>query len=398
MKRIIFITGIALFFFYFFISCRWPEAKANTGHSEKQILNSTPVKNPDSLIDITINVVGDLMCHKPQVTNATISPGHYDFNPSFTYVKKYLEDADITIGNLETTFAGSSEPYSGYPAFNSPDAYSLALKENGFDFLVTANNHSMDTKEEGLLRTIEVIRKAGLGSTGTFISQRDKDSIRILDIKGLKLGILNYTYGTNGKYPSAEHKYMLNVTDSADVTQSVKQAYAKGADIVMVFYHMGTENITEPTTGQKEAVRYALDAGAKIVIGAHPHVIGPTKVFQDSVTHETSFVAYSLGNFLSNQYWRYTDAGVILTLHLQKNMLQEKTRFVSAEYLPTWVYRGDGGKKQHIIFPVDLVNDTTTLPDFLHSSHIQKLKEAQEDTKTILTKYNADIQKKSLKN
>lgn len=398
MKRIIIISGITLFCFYFFMACRWPEAKANANQSERQILNSIPVKNPDSLIDITINLVGDLMCHKPQVTNATIGPGRYDFNPSFTYVKKYLEDADITIGNLETTFAGSSEPYSGYPAFNSPDAYCLALKENGFDFLVTANNHSMDTKEEGLLRTIDVIRKTGLGSTGTFISQRDKDSIRILDIKGLKLGILNYTYGTNGKYPSAEHKYMLNVTDSADVTQSVKQAYAKGADIVMVFYHMGTENITEPTTGQKDAVRYALDAGAKIVIGAHPHVIGPTKIFQDSATHETSFVAYSLGNFLSNQYWRYTDAGVILTLHLQKNILQKKTHFVSAEYLPTWVYRGDGGKKQHIIFPADMVNDTIMLPEFLHSSHIQKLKEAQEDTKTILTKYNSDIQKKSLKN
>ncbi len=351
---------------------------------------------PDSISEMTINLVGDLMCHLPQTNNAKLPNGEYDFNPSFEYIKPYLQDANITIGNLETTFAGTTQPYAGYPAFNSPDAYCKAIKEAGFDFLVTANNHSMDTREDGLLRTIDVIKKNGLGYAGTYLNQRDHDSIRIIPIKGIKLGILNYTYGTNGAYPHTDHKYMLNVIDSAGITNAVKLAKQNGADIILVFYHMGLENITEPTLAQKDAVRFALDAGATLVIGAHPHVVGPTKTLYSSAINDTAFVAYSLGNFLSNQYWRYTDAGVILKLTIQKNVTKNKTSFKSANYLPTWVYRGDGSKKMHILFPAQWANDSTKLPLFLNVSHKQKMAEAFEDTKSIITKYNPHITLKTV--
>lgn len=278
----------------------------------------------DSISEISINLVGDLMCHLPQTNNAKLSDGKFDFNPSSEYIKPYLADADLTIGNLETTFAGTSQPYAGYPAFNSPDEYCTAVKNAGFDFLVTANNHSMDTREAGLLRTIEVIKKHNLGYAGTYLNQRDHDSIRILTIKGIKLGILNYTYGTNGSYPISDHKYMLNVIDSAGIVTAVKQAKTLGAEIVLVFYHMGLENITEPTQAQKDVVRFALDAGATLVIGAHPHVVGPTKQMYSQAINDTVFVAYSLGNFLSNQYWRYTDAGVILKIVIQKNYTKKE--------------------------------------------------------------------------
>lgn len=351
----------------------------------------------DSISTITINLVGDLMCHLPQTNNAKLSNGEFDFNPSFEYIKPYLQDADITIGNLETTFAGTTQPYAGYPAFNSPDEYCTAIKNAGFDFLVTANNHSMDTRESGLLRTIEVIKKHGLGYAGTYLNQQDHDSIRIVKIKGVKLGILNYTYGTNGSYPSSDHKYMLNVIDSAGIVDAVKTAKIKGADIVLVFYHMGLENITEPTQAQKDAVRFALEAGASLVIGAHPHMIGPTQKVYSKTIHDTAFVAYSLGNFLSNQYWRYTDAGVILKLTVQKNYTKKTCSFKDANYLPTWVYRGDGTKKMHILFPSQWASDSTKLPDFLNNSHRQKMIEAFNDTKLILTKYNPELKLNSAK-
>ncbi len=351
----------------------------------------------DSISEISINLVGDLMCHLPQTNNAKLSNGEYDFNPSFEYIKPYLQDADITIGNLETTFAGTVQPYAGYPAFNSPDAYCTALKNAGFDFLVTANNHSMDTREAGLLRTIEVIKKHGLGYAGTYLNQQDHDSIRIVNIKGVKLGILNYTYGTNGAYPSSDHTYMLNVIDSAGIIGAVKAAKTKGADIVLVFYHMGVENVTEPTQAQKDAVRFALEAGASLVIGAHPHMIGPTQKVYSKAINDTAFVAYSLGNFLSNQYWRYTDAGVILKLIIQKNYTKKTCSFKSANYLPTWVYRGDGAKKMHILLPAQWATDSTKLPDFLNTSHHQKMLEAFNDTKQILTKYNTDLKLNSVK-
>lgn len=352
---------------------------------------------PDSISEISINLVGDLMCHLPQTNNAKLNNGEYDFNPSFEYIKPYLQDADITIGNLETTFAGTNQPYAGYPAFNSPDAYCTALKNAGFDFLVTANNHSMDTREAGLLRTIEVIKKHNLGYAGTYLNQRDHDSIRIITIKDIKLAILNYTYGTNGAYPISNHKYMLNVIDSAGIITAVKQAKSQGADIVLVFYHMGLENITEPTKSQNDAVRFALDAGAALVIGAHPHVIGQTKKMYSQTINDSVFVAYSLGNFLSNQYWRYTDAGVILKLKIEKNYTKNKTSFKEANFLPTWVYRGDGAKKMHILFPAQWGNDTVKLPAFLTTTHQQKMVEAFEDTKKILTNNNPQLLLYSLK-
>jgi poly-gamma-glutamate capsule biosynthesis protein CapA/YwtB (metallophosphatase superfamily) len=351
----------------------------------------------DSVSEIAINLVGDLMCHLPQTTNAKLTNGTYDFNPSFEYIKPYLQDADITIGNLETTFAGTNQPYAGYPAFNSPDEYCTALKNAGFDFLVTANNHSMDTREAGLLRTIDVIKKHNLGYAGTYLNQRDHDSIRIVNVKGVKLGILNYTYGTNGSYPISDHKYMLNVIDSAGIVASVKLAKLNGADIVLVFYHMGLENVTEPTQAQNDAVRFALEAGATLVIGAHPHMIGPTKKIYSEAINDTAFVAYSLGNFLSNQYWRYTDAGVILKLIVQKNYTKKTTTYKDASYLPTWVYRGDGVKKMHILFPAQWVNDTTKLPPFLTNSHKQKMREAFNDTKNIMTKTNSGLKLDLLK-
>ena len=343
---------------------------------------------PDSISEITINLVGDLMCHLPQTNNAQLSNGIYDFKPSFEYIKPYLQNADLTIGNLETTFAGTSQAYAGYPAFNSPDSYCEALKDAGFDFLVTANNHSMDTKEAGLLRTVEVIKKNNLGYAGTYLSQEDHDSLRILTIKGIKLGILNYTYGTNGSYPNDGHKYMLNVIDSMGISNAVKLCKKKGADAILVFYHMGIENVTEPTAAQKNAVKYALDAGANIVIGSHPHMVGPTSVQYSKAINDTVFIAYSLGNFLSNQYWRYTDAGVILKLTIQKNVTKNITKYKEASYTPTWVYRGDGNKKMHILFPAEWSKDSSKLPIFLNQSHKQKMEEAFEDTKLVLSKYN----------
>ncbi len=351
----------------------------------------------DSLGEVTINLVGDLMCHLPQTNNARLKSGEFDFRPSFEYVKPYLEDADLTIGNLETTFAGTGQPYAGYPAFNSPDAYCEAIRDAGFDFLVTANNHSMDTREAGLLRTIRVIREHGLGYAGTYLDRRDHDSIRILDVKGIHIAILNYTYGTNGSYPSAEHRYMLNVIDSADVTKSVTEARERGADLVMVFYHMGVENVVEPTQAQKDAVRFALQAGASLVIGAHPHMVGPTKVMPSGPHADSVFVAYSLGNFLSNQYWRYTDAGVILSITVEKNFTKGHTAYKSASFLPTWVYRGDGGKKMHIVFPAHWYADTTRLPAFLNEGHRRKMEEAFNDTKQVITKYNPYISLRTVK-
>lgn len=346
----------------------------------------------DSISEITISLVGDLMCHKPQMTNALKKDGTYDFNPSFDLIRPWLQRADITIGNLETTLAGNRMPYAGYPAFNSPDAYAAAIKNAGFDFLVIANNHSMDTGEEGLLRTIEIVKKEGLGYCGTYQSQRDRDSVRILKANGIRIAILNYTYGTNGKYPDSGHEYMLNKIDSELISKDIARAKLLDIDQILVFYHYGAENKAEPLPSQKTAVTIAKNAGADLIIGAHPHVVGPAEYFLKNNQQDSGFIAYSLGNFISNQPWRYTDAGVICNITLQKNHSNGKTRIKTVNYTPTWVYRGEHpSKKMHMVIPCQLIDEPQSLPVWLDSSDVKKLKEAYSDTKDIFTRYCKSI-------
>jgi len=363
----------------------------NLPSSELKAAKLIPAVKGDSTITITMSFVGDLMCHVPQMTNAKKSDGTYDFNPSFKEITPFLSAADITIGNIECTFAGSGRAYNGYPAFNCPDEFLDAIKNSGIDFLCTSNNHSMDTGEEGLLRTIKKVSEKDFGYTGTFVSQRDRDSIRILDIKGIKIAVLNYTYGTNGSYPSAKNKWMLNVADSALVKDDVLRARKTSADLVLMFYHWGIENKQEPIAQQFSMFEWAADAGADLIIGAHPHVIEPVAFFKtaSNAKLDSGVVAWSLGNFISNQYWRYTDAGMILNLAIEKNNATGKLSLKKTSFVPTWVYRSyDATLKQHVIVPANWCNKDS-LPLWINTESKQKMCEAYDDSKKMLGKNSA---------
>ncbi len=381
--------GISLLFLAFFLAS-WKEPSAV---HEKNSVNIA-VEKADSVSTITLGFVGDLMCHGPQMTNAKQADGSYDFNPSFTEIKSALSSPDIMIGNLELTMAGPKKPYGGYPAFNTPDEYITAISNAGFDFLVTSNNHSMDTGEEGLQRTLKKVREAGMGSTGTFDSQRDHDSIRVLNKNGISIAILNYTYGTNGAYPSANHKYMLNVADSASVGSEVRRARAMNPDILVVIYHWGVENIGEPIAKQDSMFHWAADYGADLVIGAHPHVVGPIDYFKtkNNASLDSGIVAWSLGNFVSNQYWRYTDAGLILNVTIEKNHTTGKKSLKNTAFIPTWVYRAyDPSLKQHVIVPATWCG-TDSLPQWMNAESKTKMCEAFDDTKKMVGKYSSKVQ------
>lgn len=347
----------------------------------------------DSFAAATISLAGDLMCHITQYTYAKTKDGKYDFNPSFAEVKKYLSAADLAIGNLETTFAGAEKGYSGYPNFNTPDEYAEALKNAGFDLLVMSNNHSMDTEEKGLLRTIEVVEKNKFHRTGTYVSQRDRDSVRIFNLNGIRLGVLNYTYGTNFLLPSKGKEYMLNLIDTALIKSDISVARKQGAEAVLVYFHFGPEYHTEPSEYQKQVVAKTIEYGADIIIGAHTHVLQPMEFYKtQNAMLDTGFIAWSLGNFISNQKDRYCDAGVILNLMLEKNVTKNKIRIAEASYIPTWVYRGTSEKKKiHIIFPsefctADSVQAKGCLPDFIDTYSKAKMKQAYEDANAIINK------------
>jgi poly-gamma-glutamate synthesis protein (capsule biosynthesis protein) len=350
----------------------------------------------DSLITITISAVGDLMCHSVQYNYAKVVQDSFDFTPVYREVRDYLSGSDFTFGNLETVAAGSREGYSGYPFFNSPDDFISALKETGFDLLTTTNNHSLDKGEKGLLRTIDVINKNGLHYNGTFISQKDRDSIRIFNIKGINVAFLAYTYGTNGIPVPHGKNFLINLIDYSSIKKDISRAKDR-ADIILVHYHFGEEYSREPSEYQNDVTDSTIKYGADIVIGGHPHVIQTSKYFKTKNGNiNTGFIAYSLGNFISNQQWRYSDAGVILNLSITKNIYSDSLYLSDINFIPTWVFKGKTSKgNEYLILPSAKYNDS--LYSFLSGTDKRKMKEAFEDTKYILSKLEPDIKVRTVK-
>jgi poly-gamma-glutamate synthesis protein (capsule biosynthesis protein) len=351
----------------------------------KEIFQKTalPQTNKDSLITIRIAVTGDLMCHAPQFKSSTISRDSFDFSPSFKYIKQYLQDADFTIGNLETITAGKNKKYSGYPFFNSPDQYISDVKNAGFSFVTTSNNHALDRGEAGIRRTIEKLVQSNLDYTGTFTSQKDRDSIRIINIKGIKTALLSYSYGANGNPIPHGKKYLINLINEKLISEDISNARKSGAELIVVYYHFGQEYKREPVQSQIDLVNKTKQLGADIILGGHPHVIEPMDYFKTfNAKLDTGFVIYSLGNFFSAQRWRYSDAGVILYLNISKNLRNDSLWISSVDFIPTWVYKGYSDYGNHyIILPA---KDYMNYP-FLKESDKIKMKQALNDTRYILS-------------
>jgi poly-gamma-glutamate synthesis protein (capsule biosynthesis protein) len=345
----------------------------------------------DSSVTITISVVGDLMCHSPQFEYAKVSKDSFDFEPVFRHVKKYLSSSDFTFGNLETVTAGKENGgYSGYPFFNSPDSYISALKNVGFDLFVTANNHALDRSEKGILKTIDEIKLRELGYVGTYISQSDRDSIRIFDIKGIKIAFLAYSYGTNGNLIPKGKSFLINLIDSTLINKDIQAARYNGAELVLVHFHFGDEYKREPVQFQKDVVSKTIELGADIIIGGHPHVLQPVNFYKTkNAKLDSGFVAYSMGNFFSNQRKRYTDAGMILTFDIKKDLISNKIEVNEVNYLPTWVFKGSTTNgKEYVIIPSTNIADTTIS---LSKSESEQMNQAYKDTRYIIKKYTSNF-------
>lgn len=352
-------------------------------------VQASPAPLPDSIVSVRIAAVGDLMCHAPQFTNAKVSADSFNFRPCFAEIQQVLQDADFTIGNLETVLGGAAIGYKGYPNFNTPDDYLDALQLAGFDFLVTSNNHSLDQGEKGVLRTLDKLDEYKIPHTGTHRSQRDRDSVRVVDIQGLRIGIVNFTYGMNGYQCPVGKEYLVNVIDTTLIEKDIAAAKALKPDLVLAFFHWGNEYEHEPNAYQKAAAGVAIQAGADLIIGSHPHVLQPVELFKTVGGRlDSGMVAWSLGNFFSNQVNRYTDAGVVLQFELKKNIRSGAVQLGAIRYVPTWVYRGlNPVKKLHVILPAELALGDTLPHAYLTKESHTKMKQAWEDTDIYLNKY-----------
>lgn len=305
--------------------------------------------------ELVITAVGDIMMHNTQLNAGHLYAGEYDFSSFFVHVKPLLSASDLVIGNLETTFAGESAGYSGYPRFNTPETLGLNLKDAGFHVLTTANNHCLDQGPNGLISTLDYLDRISIMHTGTARSQEEQDSILLVERKGINMAILAYTFSTNGIPPAADQPYSVNFLDTDRIIADIKKARSVGADITIVALHNGVEYQNRPNASQRQLVDTLLKEGADVILGHHPHVLQPTYVITaDNSPFGNKFAIYSLGNFISDQKGMERLSSIILNLHFAVDPESRKPYFKKAAYIPIRTRRfWENGKTSFEVLPIE---------------------------------------------
>lgn len=293
---------------------------------------------------------GDIMQHEAQLVSAQWDSAQYDYSECFRYIAPEVRAADLAIANLETPVG--APPYSGYPRFSAPVAFARAIREAGFDLLVTANNHSLDRYKRGIIRTVEVLDSLGVPHTGVFLdsTQRKERHPLFFHYRDFRFALLNYTYGTNGipDYPPVE----VSRIDTAQIAQDLAVARSGKPDFVIVCVHWGREYEMLPEPSQKDLAQFFFDRGADLVIGSHPHVVQPMHAYRDSMGQIERVVVYSLGNYLSNQRTIDTQGGSTLTVTLVRDH-GGKPHVAECTYSLVWMWKPvQEGRQRFYIVPV----------------------------------------------
>lgn len=310
------------------------------------LLADPPARNGPS---VRLVAVGDLIYHMPIVNWAKYCGGQqgeqYDFRPIFASIKPWLEEADFTVAVLETVLGGEADRgFTGYPMFNTPDEAVDALQWSGVDLVFTAHNHSLDRREKGVLRTVNVLNEKQMLHVGMNPSADPGTRVKLVRIKGVLLAFLSYTTATNGIPTPTGKPWLVNRFDPVLVREDIQAAQKLGADGIICALHAGVEYRRQPDDEQKSAVDFLLEHGVDIVLGSHPHAVQPMEFitradFDGNGPPRTGFVAYSLGNCLSNQRWRHSDCGLTVALTIEKRLGGAGIVIRQIETRPLWVQR-----------------------------------------------------------
>lgn len=356
-------------------------------YTSRQLPPAQPV--PPSGQEITLLFIGDIMQHMPQVEAAWNDEKQcFDYDTCFSFVAPLIRNADIAVANFETTLAG--KPYSGYPAFSSPDELVTGILGAGIDIAGTANNHCCDRGKRGVERTIQILDSLGLKHMGTYSNDEEyrQHNPLIIQKKGFRLAFLNYTYGTNGN--PVPRGNIVSLIEKDRMAKDLKAAHDSLPDKIIVFIHWGEEYQREPNASQQETARFLFENGADYIIGSHPHVIQPMEWYKPDSTHKENIVVWSLGNYVSNQRNRYTDGGAMFSLTLKKEYGQTSVK--EASYCLTWVYNPlAGGQRQYYILPAAQYEHDPVIPDKASSAD---MKVFLDDSRKLLNGNNAGIHEK----
>ena len=280
------------------------------------------------------NIVHDAVREDAQKRANAENPG-FNFYDMYAGVKDEIAAADISFINMEGCVGGASLGYLGYPNFNAPNQIGEAFVKLGFDVVNLLNNHTLDYDEVGYKNTINYFNTLPVLTIGGY-TKSDYDNLRIIDKNGVKIAFLSYTnimnYDSTTWLPRelpANSEYFISLAKDADIKRQITAAKAE-ADFVVVSMHWGAEDSFYPDGEQKRLAQLCADMGADVVVGHHSHTVQPAKWLTGKDGNKT-FVAYSLGNFISTMHYSQNMAGVMLSLDFV--IEKDGTKYVDAPTL-----------------------------------------------------------------
>lgn len=281
---------------------------------------------------ISLIMAGDNLINDKLYNAAKKDDGSYDFKSMYSYIKDIVKNYDLAYYNQETILGGSEIGVSSYPAFNSPYEVGDATIDTGFNLVSLATNHTLDRGEKAIINSLNYWnKKSNVLTSGSYLSNNDRNKVNIKEVNNITYTMLNYTYGTNGiKVPEGK-EYLVNIwpcTGNNPDNDTKYQEYKKvvkedilrvrdKVDLLIVAMHFGVEYTHVPTKYQIDMAEFLSSLGVDIIIGTHPHVIMPITYINDTL------VIYSLGNFLSAQDTNNdynTTVGLLSSIKITKNI------------------------------------------------------------------------------
>lgn len=299
---------------------------------------------------VTISFIGDVMQHGGQIKAALRADGTYDYTNTFRFMEKEFKEADYMVANME--FTVGSLPYSGFPFFSAPKEIATQAKESGIDLFLMANNHICDRGAKGFERTINAYNDLNIHTLGAYRSKEEADtsSVLMVELKGMRFAFFNFTYSTNGI--PVPHPYYVNMQDSTEIKKHIAEAKEKNADFIIALPHWGEEYHTEPSQQQKEYAQFMFNEGVDAIIGGHPHVPEEGYIYAKGDTVQR-VVFYSLGNYVSNQYFSgYTHTGIMVSLHFERDA-EGNLRMLMPHWKYLWCFRKGQLLEDYTVVPME---------------------------------------------
>ncbi|MCI5600487.1 MAG: CapA family protein [Hallerella sp.] len=279
---------------------------------------------------VSFFAIGDVLFHTPLFKACKEDSLKCNFDYVFAPWKEEIQSADIAAVNQETVFVPRSEGYASYPSFGSPEEVGIAEANAGFDLITHATNHTIDRGASAVDYTIAFWKNQPATALGIHATEAERDSVFVLEKNGIRFAFVNFTYGLNGQKLPANRPYLVDLLDSAGAWKAqVEKAEAHG-DVTIAFMHFGTEYTELPTKEAMAQAETAIDAGADILVCAHPHVIEPFGIYTTKAGN-SALVYWSLGNFISNQQQIETNLGGVAKFSVRKIQTGEISQFEIAQ-------------------------------------------------------------------